>query len=514
MVANPQQLNEELDQLRKLISEGATAREALKADYHELETRNQKLVEQIALMKTSAEVHGSDSEMRAYIETDAEVVSEARRHFVQSDEGALQLTGAHIDGVGWRSGLLDDQPRNEWQRRLQQYVEERNIVRLLKSAAQRIDVSRVSTPKMDRRVRDHLARAPRELRIFTSGTAASGGDWVPERFLPTLARALEVAPRVTNIFQAMDFPTGTDTLEIPTLKTVPRPYTHAIPTADDPAADPLSTFTTGKHLIGLISHVVGYQVDRDSSEDSFLAVLPIVRERLIKAFLVGEADAIFNGDTAGTQDALATWDIRGLFGAATGANDRRRGYDGLRKRALARAGIDWGGLAAARQGTTKEVLDLVKQLDVTLSTDDQSVVIIASPEQMFRMYEYSDLEGNASHQLSPAISGNIGGAGGGLPNQRGVLYGRYPVVVDPMLSADLNASGVFDNVTTTKTCMLAVAPAQYKRWVRSQAVIESEIDIRNNTATMVARNRHIFAELADPAWAEKNVAVMYNIPNA
>ena len=81
-----------------------------------------------------------------------------------------------------------------------------------------------------------------------------------------------------------------------------------------------------------------------------------------------------------------------------------------------------------------------------------------------------------------------------------------------MITDDLNASGVYDDTVTTKTVTIAVARGRYDRWIRQNLGIESEIDIRNNTATLVARHRATFAEQAPPAELEKNVAVLYNVP--
>lgn len=520
-ITSPAEVNEKINDIRKAALAGFEGQEALTRKLDELQAAVTNLAETAA--RAQRPEVGTDDELRHYIERDAEIIGErcwkpgrtssAPVAYVGDADGAVRVRGVFVKDGGYQPGIIDDTPRSEWQRELQELVEVRSIVKLTKAAAQGISkTEHIQTPQCDKAIARHLAMAPKEMRIFSQAAANSGAEWIPENYMPTLVRELEVAGVASRMFNARNFPAA-DVLHLPYLKGHIRPFKRVIPTADDPSNDPLSTFSTDENLITMISHVTGYQIDRDSSEDSLIAVAPIARERLLTAMVNGESDTIWNGDTTGTQDALATWNTRGLWGTGTFAQDHRKNFDGLRKKAFAKGTtLDYASLAGADQGTSKELIELLKLVDVSISTMAGSIVIAVSSFGFFRMLKYADLEARLTGTPSPIVTGSVGPNGTGLPGQVGTLYGIYPIVMCPMITDDLNASGVYDNVNKTKSVTIAVSRARYDRWIRKNFGIEAEVNIRNNSATLVARHRSTFAEQAPSSENEANVAVMFNVP--
>ena len=82
-----------------------------------------------------------------------------------------------------------------------------------------------------------------------------------------------------------------------------------------------------------------------------------------------------------------------------------------------------------------------------------------------------------------------------------------PVVTSRFMGADMNASGVYDNVTTTRSGVVIVNRASYKIYERKSLQIQQQEEISVGAINLVANYRAIMAT-ADAA-ATKNVSYQY-----
>ena len=82
------------------------------------------------------------------------------------------------------------------------------------------------------------------------------------------------------------------------------------------------------------------------------------------------------------------------------------------------------------------------------------------------------------------------------------------VVVSDYMTADLNASGIFDNVTKTKTGYLIVNTDAYVMGNYKPLDVSVQREIVNGVVDVVATRRCIFKALEE---ASKSVAFAYNI---
>lgn len=473
---------------------------------------------------------GSESELGAYVARSAPS-AQHRDSYRVSDAGAVRILGHFEDVVGpdqtvhkvWRAGLLDDpDARSESQLRLQRAVTRRSIARTAMAMRGR---SKPFTPALDAEVLE-AARAlgnPEVARIF-SDTVTNGATWVPEVTVPELERELMIPTGTVGIFRRRVVQGGT--LRIPRITGRVRFGIKAAPTVNDPAGDGLSNLGDSSVTIDTVSSAGGIQLDRDWEEDSIIAVLPEITAAIAAGWRWAEDDSIINGDTAGThQDAIAQWDPRGMLGGTAGLGgsaDHRRRWLGLRARALDLQAVT--SLGATDQGAAKTWAGLKAALaklgsaNMMLGYADNTANIVAlvSWEYFFNtMIEFAefaswDKVGDLASLITGKL-GNMGGMPGGLlPMQVGFVAGFIPVCIAPAITADLAATGLYTASGST-TGMLQLDRSRYEYVVRKGLTLEQEIDVRNNTHTVVARGRSLFRSM-DPVGAGiRDVHYSYNL---
>ena len=471
---------------------------------------------------------GTASELACYLASDSDVVDvNARAYhgtgkaYHANDKGAVQLLSTERSIVhngkehryfSW--GLLDDPaPRTPWQRDLQRAVQRRSLVRGF------MDPERRFTPRCDSEVVGLLRSGPEQVSRIFADSAGIGAEWIPDRTLPELERDLVAPVNFTGVFPMRDVGPG-GTVKLPYKSGYLRVYQHAVPTADNPADDVLSSWTTAERTIDPIPSACSVQFDRDAVEDSIIAVVPEAVADMVQAFRYANDDTWTNGDTAAThQDTIAAWDPRGRLGGTSGlggSNDHRRRWLGLRaycadiSQTTDLSGTQtWAGLLSVLTSLGMEHL---------MGSDGVSRVVVAvSPEYFFKtMLAWDEFETfdkvGVFASLITGMLGNPGATPGGLlPNQIGFLAGKFPVVLNYTLAPDMNASGVYDDSTKTKTGLLVFDRLRFQTWRRQGMTVESETRIRNNTVTYVARERIVGRHVSAIADNPTDAHYAYNL---
>ena len=487
--------------LTKTLHDMKTALEASQADRdamaRDLRDSLQRVQQAQAELRAreSAQL-ASDPTTSRYMGDDAEYKAGRRCYAANKGVGAVRLYGHEVDGRGYLPGYLDDKPATEHQREAQRLATQRGLVRACLGKG-------ASSPISDHQLLRHMQRAPGAIgKIFTDSSTL-GQEWLAVTQLPELEREVRNMVGLSDLFTQREM-VG-KSVKLPFSAGKLRVYKKAIPAANDPSNATLSDYSTDENEITPVSAVVSTQLDRDAAEDSIIAAIPTLTEEIARAVKWGDSDCIMNGDTAGTQDALGTWDPRGELGGAlvAGALDHRRRWDGLRRKAFikstavdATADADIGGVCKAWLGAgVRHMMD---------------VVHITSPEYfistLVKLPEV--LTWDATGPMASILTGMIGQAGP-LPGQVGFLFGR-PLIVDASMTADMNALGVYDNVTTTRTGMVTVARSRYELWTRKGMTVEQDVEPRNDTVTLVARYRNVFRE--KDASTHANVYYSFDLP--
>jgi hypothetical protein len=524
-------------ELAKMIADVKAAKDVQGSQLGQLDVAVKAMGDQLVELRQAQEAvkraalesrTGETGEERAYlieqrsVDTTQRSAHSGERSQLATDKGAIQLLGAFqksADGTPvWRWGYMDDpEPRTEHQRRVQRKLTERAIVR----AAMAPDRRR--TPRLDAELMDELRGGPAAVSKIFSDSSGIGAEWIPDRAFPELERDIMVMTNFSSIFESRDVGPG-GTVKLPYKSGYTRVYKHGVPSTDNPADDILSSWTTADRTIDTVPSVAAFQVDRDASEDSIIAIVPEIRQDMSDAFAYADDDTWVNGDIAAThQDAIATWDGRGRLGGTTGLGttaDHRRRWLGLRAmaadlQALHSAGATDQNATQTADGLRAALLKL--KMDHLIESDGKvSVVIAPSPEYFFgKMIDWDEFDAfDNVGALASVLSGQLGDVGrtpgGLLPHQVGFLWGRFPVCLAYPLSGDLAATGLYTGSSST-TGMLQFNRSRFQNWIRKGMMVESQTEIKNNTVTFVARKRSVGRSKDTVVAATKSVHYSYNL---
>lgn len=410
------------------------------------------------------------------------------KKFVNPD-GSIRLSRGKVEGGLVEDGLLDTtENMSQWHIDLKKLAEQKSLLgkMLIKGV----------TPKTDAMIKRHLSLAPRSIRSAVEKSmydgAGVGAELVPDQFLAMLHEQYQLPKVVRSLFGQIEMTSAS--MLVPRLDRGGRPYIKGQVTVDNPAYYTASTPVTAQKTINAKGLATHYVLDEDLTEDSAILLLPAMQKQIAQDLADAFEDAIINGDSAGThQDTIANWNIRGRWGSSglgTSA-DHRKLFTGLRAQAFDRS-------------STKDIssLTITKFLEMVAVAGEfatASRVLIASPEAITQHVLGLDqlITVDKFGPNATILSGQIGS-----------IFG-IPVVMSRFLSADMNASGIFDNVTTTKTGLLLANTDSWNVFARRGVQVEQEKDIKTGAYHLVATERVTFDTMdSDSA---KNVVFGYNL---
>ena len=425
----------------------------------------------------------------------------ALRQFIGED-GVRWKTGTktvNTPGLGRvnveQKGLIDstDAPCNEWHKELIRIAKERSFCRMMQREPH--------TPKSDIKLYTHLEKAPGFLREHIEKAFADssgvGAEWIPDAFGTSLYQSFETPRSLRALLP--EVPMDRETMLMPRLDRAGVPYIRSAST-DALTNYSASTVGTAQATISAASLCSLYNVDQDAAEDTIMALMPVLSKAITSDLEDGVEDIIINGDTAGGQDTLATWDIRDRWGGGSvalgGSGDHRKAFDGWRVLAF-----DLGGASAkdynSNAFTFSTLMDLVSSLGELNGSDR---LLVMSPElvvaNLLTLSEVVTVEkyGAAASILTGEISRVAG----------------IPVVMSRFLSADMNGAGVYDNATKTRTGMICVSRQSYPIFLRRGVTLEQDKHIASGTIQLAATIRLKMASM--DASGTRNVAYGYNLP--
>jgi HK97 family phage major capsid protein len=321
------------------------------------------------------------------------------------------------------------------------------------------------------------------MRALDTDTSAEGTEWIPTGIGASIHEQVRAAGKVAPLFQRINIPTNPWKLPIEAGDATA--YRYAEPTSDTATKVTVSTPGTGAATFD--AEIFGARVlfSKSLDADSIVAILPFTTAKLVRAFVDAEEKAILDGDTDGThQDS----DV----GAST--TDARTAWDGLRKKALAQTLVtatstSVANLFALRAGMGKwgvNPADLAYIIGVSAFHD-----LIADSN----LLTVDKMGPNAT-----ILNGMIGSLGG------------VPVIVSEHVRENLNATGVYDGITTTKTYNLCVNRNEWVMGQRTALDVEVDDSIYRETyqRVVVGFMREDFQSVASAATNE-DTAMSYNV---
>jgi hypothetical protein len=326
----------------------------------------------------------------------------------------------------------------------------------------------------------------RTLRAMDTDTTAEGIEWIPIGVGASMNERVRASGKVAPLFDRINLPTNPWNWPIEGGDATA--YRVAEPTSDTATKVTVSTPGTGK--VQFDAEILGARTlfSRSLEADSIIAILPYVQQKLVQAFVDGEEKAILDGDTDGTHQDADT--------QALGATDIRSSWDGLRKRGLANSSVSAGGAITA-------ALLAARRADMDQYGLNPTELAIIVP-----MSSYYTLVTDAA-----VVSVDKYGPQATIHNgQLGSLYG-IPIIVSEHVRSDLNASGVNDGITTTKTYALVVNTRQWVMGTRTPLSLETDDSIYRETfqRVVVAWQREDFQNINARGTSEDDTSYLFNV---
>jgi len=406
--------------------------------------------------------------------------------------GSNGISTVNVDQVIVRSSLNDAgkvAPRvsafrpehREVIRSFQALVAEMSIVGTLvdkraTTAAEGFQVSR-SLPAYKGRYTDIL-------RAMDVDTYGEGAEWIPTGLGATVHEKVRASGKVAPLFDVVDLPTNP--WKWPIAGADLTAYRVAEPTSD--TATKVTASTSGTSAATFDAEIFGARTlwSKSLDADSAVAIAPRMVAQIVQAFVDAQEKAILDGDTDGTHQDT---DVNAL-----GTTDVRWAWDGLRKKALAQTLVtatttSVANLLALRGGMGKwgvNPADLVYIIGVSAFHD------LIADANLLTVDKFGP---NAT-----ILNGQVGSIAG------------VPVIVSEHVREDLNATGVNDGITTTKTYNLCV---NRREWVMGRRMAldfmtSDELYAETFQRVGVAFSREDFQHVGTAA-ANDDTAMSYNV---
>lgn len=340
-----------------------------------------------------------------------------------------------------------------------------------------------------------LRRHPRDLKMWTkfenlrakamdTATSGEGADWIPTGFSPAMREAIRLQLKVAALHEHIPMPTNPYVLPVEGADA--QVYKQAESTAD--SATKVTASTPGTDYITFTAAKMMGRVlaSGELEEDSVVGVINYVRTKLIKALAGGVEDCALNGDTAVThQDS----DV-------TEATDHRKCWTGYRRYALAlgTAAVD----CATFNITNLRAIRTAMGKYGANPSDLAWVVGIKAHDEMLGLDELKTVDKYGDK--ATILTGEVAKLDG------------IPVVLSEKIRENLNASGVYDGVTETKTVLHLVYRPGFlfgdRRAVKVQVL--RELYAESDQIAVVGSQRLDFEPVYDTD-SEPIVGIGYNI---
>lgn len=283
-----------------------------------------------------------------------------------------------------------------------------------------------------------------KLKAFGSTTPTEGDEWVPTALSSSYIEEFELERVLARQFRTINM--TTNPFEIPVQENVTTARIQA-----EGATISQANFNTDKITFSATKLAEFTILPEELNEDSAPNILALSRQEVVEASGRAIETAILNGDTAGTHQDADT----------TAADDARKAWDGLRKKALANsATIDFLNAAV----TVTKLRDM-RTLGDKFMVNPRSLMWIVSPKiymQFLALDETTTVE-------------KFGNMATILRGQLAALDG-IPIVISEFARDDLNAAGVQDGVTTDRSGVLLVNSSRAMLGVRRPIRVRAVMD--------------------------------------
>lgn len=345
-----------------------------------------------------------------------------------------------------------------------------------------------SIERGEKTVHDYRSHA-RQLEQARSGKAltstgeATGDELVHRDLSSELQRRFYLSSDLAALMMAREIDMPSQPYDFPLSTTPPTFYLESAENTNATGSDPGTGLVTldAKKLMGMIEF--SYELE----EDAIIPVLPWVQERLATAAAESWEDALINGDDSAThQDS----DYHAISKHAAKA------FKGFRKLSLAvtalKSDMTSGGLSESN-------LRALRKLMKKYGLDPRKLAFIASPTSALELQAIANV----------TTMDKFGNRATILTGELAALFG-IPIIGSEKARENLNATGVYDGVTTTKSAIQIVRLDQFLTGRRRDFTVEIDRNIRSQTHQLVASFRKAFTPIETPSATITSVVTGYN----
>jgi HK97 family phage major capsid protein len=298
--------------------------------------------------------------------------------------------------------------------------------------------------------------------LVADGATGYGSDWVPQTWLTRWYEYIQAALVLGGVFDVL--PMAGKKVELPRFGGIPESYTGAEPVT-------VSEDTTFASAAAIEFNAIPIKVYRNMSlELSIDAIIPamgILQMKLAQGVAYGVERAIVDGDAITVANTTRSHDAY-----TTGRNAVGGCYtywNGLRQQALTASPTANHDLSTFN---IDNLVGLPKSMGIYAQNSLVNDLRWLVPQSVFwgSMFTLKDSSGNPA--FLPALSGYAQSPIVVGKEALGLFMG-IPVIASALMRTDLNASGVYDGSTTTKTDVLLFNRSAWMLGVQTAAAIYS-----------------------------------------
>ena len=326
-------------------------------------------------------------------------------------------------------------------------------------------------------------------KALVSTTGGSGDEYVPSNFSAQVVDKVRLELKVAGLHDRIPMLSNPYTLPLEGADMTA--YLTAESSVEATEAGRITASTPGTSNVVFTAKKLAARVvfSEEIDEDSIVAMLPYARRKIVIALANAIETCTINGDTTATH----------MDGDVSSSADARKAWKGYRKLAVTGAKKDAGGdaLDAADMRTARKLMG-----KYGVNPNDLAWVVgVSAYAQML-----SEDDSTGFNQFRTLT--DFGPQAVILTGQLGAFDG-IPVIVSEFVRENLNASGVYDTTTQTRTAIHCVNRSRFLFGDRKQITLKTFEDIQTDQMVLVVKQRLDFEPVEDPT--ATLVGTVYNI---
>jgi HK97 family phage major capsid protein len=320
-----------------------------------------------------------------------------------------------------------------------------------------------------------------ELRkAMDTATSGEGEEWIPTRFSRDLLEKVRLELKVAALHGRINLPTPTFRMPVEGADAI----AYLVPESTSDDSTKIRASTPGTKRITFTAQKLAGRVlfSEEITEDSIIPILPYLRGKVITALAVAQETCTINGDNSSThQDSDVTDPL-----------DARKAWKGYRKLVHTDAKVD---LSTFSTTTLRSIKKAMGKYGININ-QLAWVTGISVYNQMLDLTEVRTVDKYGPK--ATILTGEL------------AKFDNIPIIASEYIREDLNASGVYDGTTTTKTIILLVRRDAFLFGDRRVIKVKSAEIIETDQSQIVTTQRLDF-EAGFDTDTEKVVGLGYNI---